>query len=218
MKKLLKKEFTLCLHPAVPLFLALSALLLTPNYPYLVTFFYITLGIFFICMSGRENHDITLTMCLPVSRKELVTARILLSCILQMTQLLLCAVMVLIRPAVLGDLTNAAGMDANAALLGEGLLTFALFNIIFFPAYYRDVRKVGVPFVKASAALLAFVGLDIVCTYAVPFVRDTLDTLDPAHLPEKAVFAALCAAIYALVSWAACRLSVKRFERLDLQA
>lgn len=218
MKKLLKKEFTLCLHPAIPLFLALSALLLTPNYPYIVTFFYITLGVFFICMTGRENHDITFTMCLPVSRKSLATARILFSCILQIAQLLLCAVMVLVRPAVLGDLPNAAGMDANLALLGDGLLVFALFNAIFFPAYYRDVRKVGVPFVKASAALLLFVGADIVCTYAVPFVRDTLDTLDPAHLPEKAVFTAACALIYILATVLSRRLSVKRFEKLDLQA
>lgn len=55
MKELLKKEISLVLHPTNWLFLALSALVLVPNYPYYVTFFYTGLGIFFLCLSGREN-------------------------------------------------------------------------------------------------------------------------------------------------------------------
>ena len=40
MKELLKKEISLVLHPTNWLFLALSALVLVPNYPYYVTFLY----------------------------------------------------------------------------------------------------------------------------------------------------------------------------------
>ena len=35
--------------------LALSALVLVPNYPYGVVFFYSTLGLFFICLGGRGD-------------------------------------------------------------------------------------------------------------------------------------------------------------------
>ena len=43
---LLKKEWKLVMMPVPLLFLLLSALVLVPNYPYYVTFFYTTLGIF----------------------------------------------------------------------------------------------------------------------------------------------------------------------------
>ena len=53
MKQLLQKELALTLHPTSVLFLALSALLLVPGYPYYITFFYTGLGIFFTCLNGR---------------------------------------------------------------------------------------------------------------------------------------------------------------------
>ena len=52
MKELLLKELKLAMHPAAIMFIALSALLIIPNYPYYVTYFYTSLGIFFICLSG----------------------------------------------------------------------------------------------------------------------------------------------------------------------
>ena len=58
MKSLLNKELRLAMHPAAWIFLALSALVLVPNYPYYITFFYTCLGIYFICLSGRENQDL----------------------------------------------------------------------------------------------------------------------------------------------------------------
>ena len=54
--KLLRKEFTLCMHPAAYVMLLLSAMVLIPGYPYGVSCFYMALGIYFICLSARENH------------------------------------------------------------------------------------------------------------------------------------------------------------------
>ena len=51
MKELLKKEFTLALHPTGWLFLGLSAMVLIPNYPYYVIFFYTGLALFFTCLA-----------------------------------------------------------------------------------------------------------------------------------------------------------------------
>ena len=57
MKNLVYKEFCLAAHPTNYIFLSFAFMLLIPNYPYLVSFFYTTLGIFFMCLSSRENHD-----------------------------------------------------------------------------------------------------------------------------------------------------------------
>ncbi len=90
MKALLKKELALALHPINVIFLAMSAYLLIPNYPYYVTFFYTSLGIFFVCLTGRENHDVDYTMLLPVRRRDLVRARIGFAVGIEIAQLLTC--------------------------------------------------------------------------------------------------------------------------------
>ena len=52
MNNLVYKEFRLAAHPTNYVFLSFAFMLLIPNYPYLVSFFYTTLGIFFMCLSS----------------------------------------------------------------------------------------------------------------------------------------------------------------------
>ena len=213
--KLLRKEFTLCSHPAAYLMMLLSALVLVPGYPYAVSCFYICLGIYFICLSARENHDAGFTLTLPVSRSDAVFARILFCCCLELVQLILMGLFILIKYRI-GTLPNPAGLDAGLALIGDGFLCYALFNLLFFPRYYRDISKPGSAFLVASAAVFIWIILEIVMTYAVPFVRDQLDQPDPAFLTQKALFTLISAGLYAAASWAAARLSAARFEKVDL--
>ena len=216
MIKLLKKELRLCLHPTAPLMILLSSLTLVPNYPYPVSFFYLTLGVFFICLTGRENHDVVFTLALPVGRRDLVKGRFSLVILLELCQLVCMACFILLRQK-LSPLPNAAGMDANLALLGEGFLFFGVYHLVFFPAYYRDVSRVGAAFVKSSAVIFFMVLAEIVGTYALPFARDVLDTADPAHLAAKVIFLAVCVCLYLLFTALALRLSVRRFEALDVR-
>ena len=214
--KLLKKEFALCLHPTTPIMVLLAALTLTPNYPYTIVFFFLSLGVFFICLTGRENNDVTFSLTLPVSRRDIVTARFLLVICMEAAQLLLLALCVWLHGKLdLGP--NAAGTDANLTLLGEGLVFYAVFHLVFFPSYYGNVQKVGVSFVKSSAVLFLLTIADIVFSYALPLSRDVLDTPDPAHLSAKLVFILCGAAIYPVCTWIAWRVSVRRFEKLDIR-
>ena len=213
---LLKKEFRLCMHPTAPLMMGLTALVLIPGYPYTVSFFYLTLGLFFTCLTGRENHDAAYTAALPVSRRDMVKGRIGLACCLEGADLLLCGLMILLK-RLIGAGPNPAGMDANIALLGEGMLVFSLFNLLFFPLWYKDINKVGKPFLIASAAVFLFITLAVISTYAVPFIRDFLDTPDPEHLMEKLLFLAAAAVCFVLCALLSVRISARRFEQVDLQ-
>ena len=213
---LLKKEFRLCLHPTAPLFLMLCTMILIPNYPYAVSFFYMTLGVFFICLTGRETHDAAFTAALPVSRKQMVHGRIGMVCCLELADIIAAAVMLWVK-SLIGFTPNQAGMDANIALLGEGFILFGLFNMIFFPNWYKNINKVGVPFLLSSAAVFVYILLAIVSTYAVPFVRDCLDTQDPAHLPEKLLFIVAAVLFFLCVTWLSMKASARRFEQVDLQ-
>ena len=99
--KLLKKEWALCMHPAAWIMLGLAVLILIPNYPYAVSFFYMTLGIFFISMSVRENHDVTFTLTLPVEKRAIVTARICFAVELELISLLLASLMIPLHRALI---------------------------------------------------------------------------------------------------------------------
>ena len=214
--KLLKKEFILCMHPMGYIMLLMSAFVLIPGYPYTVSCFYMGLAVYFICLTARENHDASYTLTLPVSREDAVRARILLCCCLETVQLVLMGLMILVKYAI-GTMPNPAGLDAGVALIGDGLITYAIFNMIFFPCYYRDISKPGKAFLFASAAVFAWIAAVIVFTYAVPFFRDVLDQPDPAHMSDKLLFTLAAAALYAAGTAMAAMKSAKKFAAVDLK-
>jgi hypothetical protein len=214
MKHYLYKEWKLCLHPAALLFLLLSAMLLIPNYPYLVCFFYTTLGIFFICLTGRENQDISYSLLLPVEKGDLVRGRLRLSAGLELAQIVLAIPFCLIRQRMPIP-GNQVGADANLALLGYALLLYALFNWVFFTSYYKNVDKVGVPFLKASVLVLVYSVAVETLTHIVPVMRDQLDTPEPQYLGLKCALLAVCLAVYLLGLWGTERICMKRLEKLD---
>ena len=212
--KLLKKEFALCMHPTCWLMPLLSALILTPGYPYGVSCFYVSLSIFFVCLTARENHDAAYTLTLPVSRADAVKARILFCVILEIVQLALMGIFIVIKYAI-GFMENPAGLDAGLALIGEGFLLYTIFNAVFFPVYYRDINKPGSAFLFAGAAMFLWIILEIVATYTIPFVKQ-LDTQDPAYMSEKAMFTLGACALFAAGTLRAALSSVKKFESVDL--
>lgn len=215
MKNLLMKEFRLALHPTNLIFLSLSAMLLIPNYPYLVTFFYTTLGLFFVCLTGRENRDIEYTMVLPVRKREIVKARFGFAVMVELAQLALAAVFMLLRNRLMPT-PNEVGLDANLAFLGAALLMCGLYNALFFTGYYRNPAKVGKAYVLASAVMMLYIIVVEGLTHIVPFFRDVLDTPDPQFLAVKLIVLAAGAVAFVALTMVGYGLSAKRFEALDL--
>lgn len=99
MSALLKKEFSLALHPASALFVFFAAMVFIPNYPYEVMFFFSGLSAFFICLTGRENKDLHFSCVLPVEKREVAAARVLFCMILQLAQIVLCVPFIAIKSA-----------------------------------------------------------------------------------------------------------------------
>ena len=214
MRDLLYKELRLALHPAALLFLGLSAMLLIPNYPYYVAFFYTALGLFFICMAGRENRDIFYTMLLPVRKRQIVGARFLTAMLLEGAQLLLAVPFAMLRNGY--GMKNTVGMEANVAFFGFALGMLGVFNLVFLARYYRNPDQVGLSFVAGSVAIALYMIVAEGVTHAVPFVRDVLDTPDPLYLGWKLLVLGLGLAIYGALTLTAYQVSARRFEALDL--
>ena len=190
-------------------------MMLIPNYPMYVLFFYNTLGIFFICLSGRENHDLAYSLSLPIRKRDAVRARIVFAVILQLAQCVLAVGFMFARRA-LGLDANEAGMDPNVAFFGLSFIMLAVFNYVFFTGYFSQPDKVGRVFARASIVTFVYIGIAEACAFAVPFFRDVLDTPDPENMGTKCIILAIGAVIYGFTSYMAYRISAKKFEVLDM--
>ena len=214
MVKLLKKEFMLCMHPTVPIMVLLASLVMVPNYPYSVSFFYLGLSIYFVCLQGRENHDVVYSLLLPVSKRDIVKSRMAFTVIAELSQLLLAIPFAILSQKI--NAGNAAGMDPNIIFFANGFFLFGIFHLVFFVRYYKNVQKIGRGFVQFSVILFLCVAAEVVCTYAVPFVRDCLDTKDPQYLAYKLVILAAAIIFYLIATWISYKKSAEYFEKQDL--
>lgn len=215
MRHLLVKEFKLAAHPTAWLFIPLSLMMLIPNYPYYVIFFYTGLGVFFTCLMGRENRDIPYTLSLPVPKRDIVKARYAMVVLLQLLQVISAIPFALLRQSF--DMPgNGVGMDANIAFFGLNFIMLGLFNLVFFGIYYKNVDKVGVAFVTSSIVVFFYMIVAEACTHAVPFFKTYLDTKDTEYLSYKLIVLTAGILIYAVLTLLSMRRSIKTFEALDL--
>ena len=215
MAELLRKEFVLFTHPTSWMFLAFGAMMLIPGYPMYVPLFWTTLGLFYACLSARENNDLYYTLLLPVRKRDAVRARGLYFALMELLQLLVCVPFAVLR-GVLKIGPNTAGMDANIALFGLGLVLMGLFNLLFLPRLYKNPAAVGKPFLIVTVFVFLYIAAAEVCCFVVPFVRDVLDTPDPQHLGAKLIVLALGALLFVLLTWLGTRRAETIFEKVDL--
>ena len=215
MTDLLRKEFVLFTHPTSWMFLCFGAMLLIPGYPMYVVFFWATLGLFYACLSARENNDLYYTLLLPVRKRDAVRARGLYFALMELLQLLACIPFAILR-GVLRIGPNAAGMDVNLALFGLALLLMGLFNLLFLPRLYKNPAAVGKPFLIVTSFVFVYIVAAEACCFAVPFFRDVLDTPDPQHLGAKLIVLLGGAAAFVLLTVLGVRRAEKIFEQVDL--
>ena len=218
MKALLRKDALLCLHPTCWLFLGLTAMLLIPSYPFYVVFFYATLGVFFMFLSGRENGDLLFSALLPVSKAQTVRARVLTLVWLEGLYLLAAVPMVLLRVALFGleGAANAAGTDPGVAFFGLGAVQLGLFNLVFLPTFYKTGQKVGLAFALAAGAELVYILLAEGSMFLVPWCRDVLDTLAPEKQAAQVPVLLAGLALFALLTLLAEQLAEARYRHVDL--
>jgi hypothetical protein len=212
MKTLLYKEFRLGITPLFYLSLLFSLLLLIPQWVFLLVpmyfLFTVVPNIFAI---AKAQNDIVFSAMMPVRRRDIVKARIASVVILELAQ-----VMMIVIFSVIHQKLYSAGnflMEPNAAYIGCVFLMYGIFNLVFFPMFYRTAYKIGVPVIAGIAAAVVFSILAEFVIQAVPPLR-VLGGRD--HIGAQLAVTAGGAAVSALLSIAAYRMSAKRFERIGL--
>ena len=82
--------------------------------------------------------------------------------------------------------------------------------------FYKTAYKSGIPFTLACTAMLIFAGAAEVAVNLIPGWKTTLDSINPAYVPQQMLVLLSGMIVFGLLSLLAYRKSAARFERLDL--
>lgn len=214
MKALLYKQFRLVCHPMTLIFCLFGIMVLIPNYPYTVIFFYVMLGLFFTFLNIREQKDIYYSALLPVPKRDTVKAGCAFVVIIEGLSLVVLIPCSLLAVHLQPGKDNLVGLDPNLALLAAGFLLYAVFNAVFLPSFYANGYKVGVAFVKAVIpTTLAMIVLEALPHFPVLTWLDDMDAATQVRLLPVLIGSVLIyAGGMALTFWA----SAQRYEKVDL--
>ncbi|MFZ7101774.1 MAG: ABC-2 transporter permease [Peptococcaceae bacterium] len=210
---LLYKELRLAAHPNLYIFTLLGALVIVPAYPYGMVFLFGCLAPYLTFMYGRETNDIYYTALLPVKKRDTVKAKCLLMVLAQMTQLLISLPFAVLRVHVLPN-GNPAGIEANVAYYGFGLMIYALFNVILLTQFFKTAYKVDMAFLLAIIpATIAVIIMEVLVHFP---GFEWLDSVSPAIMFQQLPILAAGVIVYIIGMLIAYRVSAKRFEQVDL--
>ena len=218
MVNLIKKELELCMHPTAFIFLFFAALVFVPNYPYEVIFFFSCLSVFFCCMMTRENGDIAFSCALPVKKEHIPLAKMLVVIGLQCIILLLVGIIGAVKGVVLPgeQYINQAGISANIVLVGNGAILLGIFNLIFFPRYFKKPDKIGVPFVIGAIVVFLLIGVFIFLRWATPLYSTTLNGHNAVNTGAKVIAFLLSFLLYSIMTIISCKTSMRNFVKTDI--
>lgn len=211
--KLLYKEWGLAAHPTLFIFPLLGCLTIVPAYPGTVIFMFGCLAPFVTFTFARENNDAWYTATLPVTKREIVLAKWLLILTVQLSQLVISIPFALLR-ATLNIGNNPVGMDPTIAWYGCGLILFAVFDVIFFPAFYKSGYKAGKSFITAFVPVILLMVAVEACGH-IPALA-WMDSIAPENLLRQFPILIVGIIFYAGCLYAAYRVASKRFEWVDL--
>ena len=214
MKTLLYKHIRLACHHMTPVFCLSGIMLLIPNYPYSVAFFYVTLGLFFTFLNMREQKDIYYSALLPLRKRDTVRAAVAFTVLVELLSVVITALFCLLSVKLQPGKDNAVGMDANLMLLGAGFVLYGVFNLVFFVCLYRSGYKVGAAYLKANLALWPMMLL----AEALPHFPSLLwlNRVDTQANLRQIPILLFGIAVFAVLTILAYRRSARLYERVDL--
>ena len=228
MKALLYKEFKLALHPLCYIFIFLFPfMVLIPSYPIAVGFIYILSCypiIFLGANKGQQSNDLLFSTLLPVRKKDIVLARIILISLLHLAFSLMTSALVPLAMQIQkgittsgGEAISEAGLSLNGfvSILAIVYVGYAIADLIFFPIYYKKGKSIVM---STLLTILGFIVYLATFTIAIPYIPGCggyTHLLCESGIGIQFAFLGGALVIYVLLHMLVYRLSSKRLEKVD---
>ncbi len=224
MKSLLYKELKLCMHPLIYLFVFIFPLMaLIPSYPIAISFIYICTSypiLFLGANKGQQSNDIYFSSLLPVRRKDIVKARMILLSIIQVISMLLLVAIASIGSLYKDDLLVQEGASISdvgftfnqmGAVIAFVLVGYSLYDLIFVTCFYKNGRAIVLP---SLLGMFTFIIELCLTTIVLPAMfKDFFNFFTNVIVQVVSVLISL--SIYFLLHCLTYRRASKLFERVD---
>lgn len=217
MYNLVMKDLRLGISPwflALPFFA--GALMLIPSWIYFIVlqyFFWISVPN--ICAQFKAQNDLIFTTTMPVSRKDIVKARVTVIVILELLHIGIAMIFGLFTIHLYPDMTYFF-FAPHMGFWGLCFVMLAIFNIIFISIYYKTAYKYGLAATASITAALVFSGGAQWLGIQNSFVFDIFNGsgADSTALQISILIAGI--AIFTVFTIAACNIAIKRLEKVDI--
>lgn len=227
MGKLIKKEFLLSLNPNVILMGVLSLTIMIPSYPSFVAFFYLLGGLASIMPRSLADKDIEYTSMLPIPKANVVKAKIWLFILLELGTIVFTVPFALLRNFLIDPMAASSDPNAFAEMVafepslstyGFAFIVFGIYNILFFPWYYKNPQKINAP--QTVATILTM--LISLLFLALPLIPSLGNYLSASSLSDSvSLYVQIGILVGGLLiggflTWLSSFLASKHFEKVDI--
>ena len=190
MKYLLYKEFKLSVHPLTYFFMAVMAMVcLTPSLPAFIPLVYFAPCYTFLFIGMNKTtttNELFYTCNLPIRRKDVVTARICSTTVLQLVELVL--VFPILSLSMFGFIKNMPVDKMTEALtsfvtvdITQGiylaavyLICYAVLDLIYLPWFYKTGKSIIANMFVSIIAVVAVGALLTIVPHYIPAFNDAL--------------------------------------------
>lgn len=217
MYNLLMKELKLGVSPIFYILPFLTgALMLIPGWLYFIVLLYFC----FITVPNmlgvnKSQNDLILSMMLPVSKKEIVKAKVGVIVILELLHLIVAVIFGLFSTRLYPDLTYYF-FGPTLGFWGLCFIMFAIFNIFLISMYFKTAYKYGAATITATiAALLFAVGAEWL-GIANSTVFDAFKGAGADNMSLQIIILMTGIAVFTIFTIIAYNIAIKRFEKVDI--
>lgn len=217
MINIIRKEFKLSAHILSYLFIAFGLMTFIPGYPILVGVFFSCLGIFQSFQSYRESNDIAYSILLPVTKRDIVKAKFIFVCTIELLTFLLISIITILRMTLFKDsevYVNNPLHTANLVFLGYALIIYGLFNLLFVRGFFKTAYNFGKPFVSFGIACFLVIGLSEALRYFPGL--EVLNSFGYDNIKIQLLGLLIGISLYSFFTYIGFKYSVKSFKKIDL--
>ena len=151
---------------------------------------------------------------MPIKRRDIVKARILSVISLELLQIAVAVPFAIINQRLYA--TDNFLMDPNMAFFGFIFIMYALFNVVFFPMFYKSGYKIGIPAIAAIIVSVLYATAVELLVLFVPVLHTAFDGSSPDTFVTRLLLLSAGILIFLVSSVWTYKTSAKRFEKLDL--
>jgi len=214
---LLIKEFRIGVSPFFYLLPFLTgALMLIPGWLYfLVIMYFCFITVPNMFAGYKSQNDLIFTSMMPVTKRDMVKARIFFIVILQVLHIVVAMIYGIFTLRLYPDLTYIF-FKPTFGFWGLCFVLMAIFNLIFFSMYYKTSYKYGAATFAAIAGSLLFAGGAEWLALKNSYLSDLFKGAGSDNLGAHLLILLAGIAIFALFTFIAYHIAIKRFEKVEM--